>query len=150
MTPISKTKQIYLIFLIGLLLGGCGRRKNVDVRNIQVDVKIERFDKEFEPMETQPTAKLATYLQKKYGVFYDDFIPMLLQDGDINMRDTVYFKALRYAFTLQDFKELKHDLDSAYPNVDKQQAELVDAFKHIKYYFPQKKLPRVYAYFFGL
>jgi hypothetical protein len=74
---------------------------------------------------------------------------MLLQDGDINMRDTVYFKALRYAFTLQDFKELKHDVDSAYPNVDKQQAELVDAFKHIKYYFPQKKLPRVYTFFSG-
>jgi hypothetical protein len=33
--------------------------------------------------------------------------------------------------------------------LDKQDAELTDAFKRIKYYYPQKRLPKVYAYFSG-
>jgi gliding motility-associated lipoprotein GldB len=145
----NKTKQIYLFFLFGALLSACGHNKNVDVSNIKVDVKIERFDKDFEPMETHPTAKLATYLEKKYDPFYYAFIPTLLQQSDINMHDTAYFKAVRDAFALQDFKELKHDVDSVYPNVDKPQNDLTDAFKHIKYYFQEKKLPRLYTFFSG-
>jgi len=145
----TKTKQIYLFFLISLLLGACGRSKKVDVSNIAVDVKIERFDKEFDLMQTKPMAQQADYLKKKYGAFYHDFIGMLLQDGDINTNDTAYFKLLRRVFADKDYKPLKHDVDSVYPEMDKEQAELTDAFRHIKYYFPQKKMLRVIAYFSG-
>src|SRR5277367_4926395 len=115
MTLISKTKQIYLIFSISLLLTACGRHKKVDVSNIPVDVKIERFDKEFNVMETNPMAQQAAYLQKKYGVFYHDVIAMLLQDDDINTRDTAYFRLLRRVFATKDCNALKHDIDSVYP-----------------------------------
>jgi hypothetical protein len=40
-------------------------------------------------------------------------------------------------------------VDAAYPNMDAQNASLTEAFKYIKYYYPQKKLPKVYAYFSG-
>ncbi len=149
MTPINKTTQIYLFFFIGLLLTSCGRHKKVDVSNIPVDVKIERFDREFNAMETKPMAQQAAYLQKKYGVFYHDVIAMILQDDDINTRDTAYFKLLRRVFATRDYNDLMHDVDSVYPNMDKEEAELTDAFRHIKYYFPQKKLPQVVAYCSG-
>jgi len=149
MTPLSKTKQIYLFFFISLLLGACGRSKKIDVSNIPVNIKIERFDKDFGETRTKPMAQQAAYLQKKYGIFYRDFIALILQDQDINIRDTAYFKLLRQVFANQAYNDLKHDVDSVYPNVDKPQDEVTDAFRHIKYYFPQKKLPRVYAYFSG-
>ncbi len=56
---------------------------------------------------------------------------------------------LRKVFADRSYIDLKHEVDSVYPNLDKQEAELTDAFKHIKYYYPQKKLPHVYAYFSG-
>ncbi|HEY2581703.1 MAG TPA: gliding motility lipoprotein GldB [Mucilaginibacter sp.] len=145
----NKTKQIYLFFLISLLLSACGRSKKIDVSNIPVNVKIERFDKEFYAMNTKPMVQQAAYLQNKYGVFYHDYIAMLLEDNDINTRDTAYFALLRRVFATKDWNVLKHDVDSIYPNVDKPQADLSDAFKHIKYYFPQKKLPAVYTYVSG-
>jgi gliding motility-associated lipoprotein GldB len=147
-TPNIK-KQIYLIFSISLLLTACNRHKKVDVSNIDLDVTIERFDKDFNAMQVKPLDQQSILLVKKYGVFYKDFLALILQTDNINIRDTAYFPNVREVLKAQPYLDLKHDVDSVYPNVDKQNAELTDAFRRIKYYFPQQKLPRVYAYFSG-
>ena len=145
----SKTGQIYLFFLMALLYSGCSRNKDIDVSNISLQVNIKRFDKEFDAMRTKPMAQQAAYLEKKYGPFYHDFIGLMLEDQNINIKDTTYFSLLRKVFANQAYNDLKHDVDSVYPNMDKQDEELTDAFKHIKYYFPHARLPKVYAYFSG-
>ncbi len=141
-----KAIQIYLIFLTSLLITACGRSKKIDVSNIDVNVTIERFDKDMDAMETKPIAPQAAYMQKKYGVFYNDFMERILP---LNTRDTSYFKTLREIFTAGPYDDVKKSVDSVFPNLDKQNAELTDAFKHIKYYYPKKALPKVYAYFSG-
>ncbi|HEY4198304.1 MAG TPA: gliding motility lipoprotein GldB [Mucilaginibacter sp.] len=143
----TKPKQIYLIFLTSLLLTACGRSKKVDVSNIDVNVKIERFDHDLDAMRAKPMMQQAIFMEKKYGIFYQDFMERIIQAGTV--RDSNYFTTLRDIFNSQSYKDLKHDVDSVYPNMDKQNEELTDAFRHIKYYFPQKKLPKVYAYFSG-
>ena len=101
-------------------------------------------------MKTKPMAQEAAYLQQKYGPFYDNFIAMLLETAGTNTKDTAYFARLREVFLPgKPYNDLEHDVDSVYPNLDKPQAELTDAFKHIKYYFPEKKLPAVYAFLSG-
>jgi gliding motility-associated lipoprotein GldB len=142
-----KAKQIYLIFLTSLLLTACGHSKKVDVSNIDVNVTIQRFDKDMDAMETKPIAQQAAYMQKKYGVFYSDFMQRIIQIGSI--RDTGYYKTLREVFAAGPYNDVKHEVDSVFPNLDKQNAELTDAFRHIKYYYPKKTLPKVYAYFSG-
>ena len=145
----NKIKQIYLFLLTAIVLCGCRNGNKVDVSNIQVNVKIERFDREFDEMKTKPMARQAAYLHNKYGEFYHNFIVLLLQNNDINTNDTAYFSLLRKVFADKDYNPLKHDVDSVYPNLDKPTEELTDAFKHIKYYFPDQQLPRLYAYFSG-
>ena len=142
-----KAKQIYLIFLTSLLLTACSRSKKVDVSNINVSVNIERFDHDLDAMRTKPMMQQAIFMEKKYGVFYQDYIERVMQYGTV--RDTAYFKTLREMFSGQAYNDLKHDVDSVYPNMDKQNEEITDVFKHIKYYFPQKKLPKVYAFISG-
>ena len=149
MITLNNTKQIYLIFLISMLLIACGHKKKIDVSNIPVDVKIERFDKEFDLMRTKPMAQQAAYLQKKYGTFYRDYLGLLLQDQNINVNDTNYFRLLRQVFATSAYNDLKHDVDSVYKDIDKPQEELTDAFRHIRYYYPQKHLPKIYAFFSG-
>jgi len=149
MIVLNKSKQIYLFFLIALVLSACNHHKSVDVSNIQVDVKIARFDKDFNAMQTKPMAQQAAYLEQKYGAFYHNFITILLQDDHISTKDTAYFAILRRVFATKDYIALKHDIDSVYPNMDQQEAELTDAFKHLKYYYPNIKLPAVYAYVSG-
>jgi gliding motility-associated lipoprotein GldB len=142
-----KAKQIYLIFLTSVLLTACGHSKKVDVSNIDVNVTIERFDHDMNVMESKPIAPQAAYMQNKYGAFYNDFMERIIQVG--STKDTGYFKTLREVFTAGPYNIVKHEVDSVFPNLDKQNAELTDAFRHIKYYYPQKALPKVYAYFSG-
>ena len=142
-----KPKQIYLIFLTTVILASCGRSKKVDVSNIDVNVTIERFDRDMNAMETKPIAPQAAFMQKKYGDFYTDFMERIIQVG--STRDTAYFRTLREIFAAGPYNEVKHEVDSIFPNLDKQNAQLTDAFKHVKYYYPKKALPRVFAYFSG-
>jgi gliding motility-associated lipoprotein GldB len=141
------TKQIYLFFSITLLFAACSRDKKVDVSNIPVNITVSRFDHDFDDMRTKPMAAQAEFLKKKYGIFYKDFIEQVLQAGSI--KDTAYFETLRRVFHNQAYFDLKHEVDSIYPNMDKQNAELTDAFRRIKYYFPKKQIPQIYAYFSG-
>lgn len=145
-TP-GKAIQIYLIFITLILFSACNGRKKVDVSNIPVDVTIQRFDHDFDKLRTPPVEPQITALQKKYGPFYQDFMERVLQAGSI--RDTAYLGTLQKIFASKDYNILKHDVDSVFPNLDKQNAELTDAFRRIKYYFPSKQLPKVYGYISG-
>ncbi len=142
-----KTRFIFLSFCGAMIFGACSRTKKVDVSNIPLDVKVERFDHDFDLLKTKPLTPQVAQLQKKYGVFYTDFIERILKLG--STADTSYYKNLRDVFAGQAYNDLKHDADAAYPNMDKQNTELTDAFRRIKYYFPQKELPKVYAYISG-
>lgn len=144
---ISKTKQIYLTFITCLLFAACTQHKKVDVSHIPINVKAERFDHDFDQMLKNPSTKQAAWLQRKYGAFYQDFIERILKAGTV--ADTSYFSTLRQVYASKAYHDLKHDVDSVYPNLDKQNAALTDAFRRIKYYFPKKLLPSVYAYFSG-
>ncbi len=140
-------KQSYLFFLICVFLLSCKRKDKIDVSGIDLNVKIERFDHDFDGFKNSSYPTKAAQLQQHYGQFYADFIERILNAG--STRDTAYFANLRRVFAAKSYADLKHEVDSVYPNLDKQEAELTDAFKHIKYYYPQKNLPRVYAYFSG-
>ena len=142
-----RIKQIYLFFLIALLFTACWRNKKVDVSNIDVNISISRFDYDFDKMRTVPMAKQAEFMKAKYGAFYQDFIERVLGAGSI--KDTAYFTTLRRVFANRAYYDLKREVDSVYPNLDQQTAQLTDAFRRIKYYFPDKQLPKFYAYFSG-
>src|ERR1700733_8348927 len=96
MTVLNKPKQIYLFFLIAVLISACKHGKNdVDVSNIPVTVNIVRFDKDFDGTKTKPMAQQAAYLQQRYGTFYANFISMLLESAGTDTRDTAYFANVR-------------------------------------------------------
>ncbi|TSD67866.1 gliding motility lipoprotein GldB [Inquilinus sp. KBS0705] len=143
----AKNQLIYITIMVGLLFTACTRSKKIDVSNIAVDVKVERFDADFDSLRVKPMDEQAGFLLKKYGPFYTDFIERVLKAG--SARDTAYFTRLRAIFADKAYADLKHDVDAAYPNMDKQNAELTDAFRRIKYYYPKKNMPKVYAYFSG-
>jgi len=142
-----KFKQIYVVFAAIVLFTACGRSKKVDVSNIPIDVKIERFDHDFDELRTKPMEPQSMLLIKKYGMFFADYVQRILEAGTI--RDTGYFNVLRPVFAGRAYHDVKHDVDSVYPNVEKQEAELTDAFRRIKYYYPKKNMPKVYAFFSG-
>ena len=142
-----KLPQIYLFLLSLMLLCACKSNKKADVSHINLEVHIERFDHDFDNLHAGLMSPQVNLLQKKYGNFYPDYIERILKAG--SLRDTAYFGMLRKIFADKAYQDLKHEVDSVYPALSTTEASLTDAFKHIKYYFPKKQLPKVYAYLSG-
>lgn len=143
----SRKTQIYLFFPICLLLANCENKKKIDVSGINVDVKIERFDHDLHQLRNGNIEAKTTAMRKQYGAFYPDFIERILKAG--STQDTLYLADLRTIVNGKPYLDLQHDVDSIFPDLKDQDSELTDAFKRLKYYFPETKVPRVYAYVSG-
>jgi gliding motility-associated lipoprotein GldB len=143
----NRYPQIYLIFSIWLLASACKNEKEVDVSHIKVDMSIERFDKELSNLTPGQVSVKAPLLKQKYGHFYSDFMESILGVGPVS--DSSYYNQLRSVLNNKDYKELAAEVNRTFPHMESQQKELTDAFKHIRYYYPKTKLPRLITFFSG-
>jgi len=146
---LSINKRVIVYVLPVLFLFGCksNDRWNPDVSKIKVDVKFIRLEKEF------------------YSIDPDHYVDGI-QKMIIEHKDVVKFFITRMhnfgrwgePSTLDSFKRVylmnRYMRDSLYPDVEKAFPEPVikdledqfdDAFRHIKYYYPDDSLPKVYT-----
>lgn len=139
--------QIYLFFLIGIFVFGCKNKKNVDVSDIDLEIKIERFDKDLSALNPQTFQNQLPAFQKKYPFFYQDFMEGMLSVGSPGTGE--FLQNLKTVLTTPDYNALKEEVAQEFPDMEKQEEELTDAFKHIKYYYPDQKVPRIISFFSG-
>ena len=114
---IKSTFQIYLFFLIGLFVFGCKNKKEVDVSNINLDIKIERFDKDLSSLSPQNFQNQVPTLQKKYGIFYQDFMDGMLGVGNTSSRE--YYQNLKTVLSAPDYNALKKEVSEKFPDLEK-------------------------------
>lgn len=143
----KRCPQIYLIFFTCLSIASCKNEKEVDLSNIKINLSIERFDKELSALAPSQVSVKAPLLKQKYGHFYGDFMESILGVGPVT--DTAYYQQLRAVLNNPDYKELASEVSRTFPDLQDQQDELTDAFKHILYYYPETKPPRLISFFSG-
>ncbi|MGM5630079.1 gliding motility protein GldB [Apibacter raozihei] len=120
----------YLLVIIGLI--GCTRKEstknerwNVDVSGIGVNLDFTDISKDFYNLEF-PISEF----RKKYTFYLDSNFP-----------DKEYEKQRRDTTELNIYTEIKSKV-----NQDKIKEELSNLFRHIKYYYPDFEVPKVYLY----
>ena len=143
----KSTCQIYLFFLIALLAFSCRDKKDVDVSHIKLNLGLERFDQEMNQLNPDNLSGKTSELDKKYGAFYDDYMEKMLSVG--NTSDTSYYQNLRTVLRNQDYNALKEETASKFKDLNKVESELLDAFRHVKYYYPNAKIPRLITFISG-
>lgn len=117
---------IFIILVISVIFMGCTDNDKVadEIDKIEVDLKIARFDREFakaEPLDIPVLKKAYPYL---FPSQYTDSVWVA------KLQDSLQIELLSEVGTIfTDFSEEKDDLTLL--------------FKHIKYYFPDFKLPKV-------
>jgi len=116
---------IYIIFGI-VLLSSCqhDNQLDVDVSKIPAKVKILRFDLDF---YGQSPVQLPA-LKKKYPYMFPDRVP-----------DSIWVKKMQDSLLL----DLKTQVDSVFPDMNRFKQPIGGVFKHIKYYFKQFKEPKI-------
>jgi hypothetical protein len=114
----------------------------IDVSKIQVNLKIKHLDADLLKLKPDEMAAAIPNLKKSYGEFFDIFTYQMIGIGGPGQAS--------FTETLNSFvgDSLIRQLQSAVAqNVDtvKLRRDLETAFKHYKYYFPEKEIPRVYT-----
>lgn len=139
--------QIYLFFFISVLLVNCTNKQPIDVSKVKLNIQIERFDQDMQRLSPANLTTEAPVLSKKYGVFYADYMEKMLGVGPTT--DTLYYKQLREVLSNASFTELQQSVKTTFNNTSDVENHLTDAFKHVKYYYPEQKIPRLISFFSG-
>lgn len=119
--------KVYLyIIVISLLFFSCEKKSKIEqaVEEIPVEIKTERFDKAF--FETNPKDLVKLKLQ------YPFFFPA-------GNDDKVWLEKMQNP----QWRELYAEVEKQYSNFDTQTTQIEELFKHIKYYYPKTKIPKI-------
>ncbi|MFN3639621.1 MAG: gliding motility lipoprotein GldB, partial [Flavobacterium sp.] len=120
-----KFGSFFILTLVSVLFFSCGGSSALEkeISEIQVDFALERFDQIYyeNPVEDFPN------LRKEYSIFFPDEFP-----------DSIFVAKLEDPL----YRELYVEVQLRYKNFTEVQSEIEDLFRHIKYYFPEKQLPK--------
>jgi gliding motility-associated lipoprotein GldB len=119
-------RKILFIIPVIIALVSCDKKSKVEkaVEEIPVEIKVERFDKLF--FETE--SKNLGQLKKQFPFFF----PKATQDS-------IWLEKMQNP----QWRELYTEVQKKYSNFEPIQKELNGLFKHLKFYFPETKTPKV-------
>ena len=136
--------QIYLFFLCLVAFISCKQHNRPDVSNIKLNIKIGRFDLDLYNGKSKDLIQTDKMLKVKYPIFYDDYIHRMVGNMEYSGPEilTTLYKDQAYA-------DLNAEKDSIFKDLKPQEEELSQAFKYIKYYYPQVKVPQFISFISG-
>jgi gliding motility-associated lipoprotein GldB len=115
------------LFLIFIVLS-CDKKSKIEkaVEEIPVKIVVDRFEKAF--FETNP--KELPKLKQHYPFFFP-----------VGNDDAIWIEKMQHP----QWRELYAEVEKKYSNFDTETSQIEELFKHIKYYFPKTKIPKVYT-----
>lgn len=136
-------KRIFFSLGLMLILFACHRNPlKVNVSAISVDLKIKHLDVDLLRLKQDQVQAAIPELKKSFGDFFDIFTYRMISIGG---SDQEKFNESLYSF-ISDTLIREIELKVA-EKVDTTQlrTELETAFRHYRYYFPQKEIPVIYT-----
>lgn len=139
-----------VLFLLGLLIWSCQSEHDVavpDVDDIDVNIKIKRFEQELFGLDTSDIElgleQQLKQLQNKYPDFYEVFTQKVLTGSLLPENET---ETVGDFITHTGVRKLYDTTQVEFANIQAIEAELTQAFKHYKYHFPDKTVPEVVSF----
>jgi gliding motility-associated lipoprotein GldB len=142
-------KKLMYFGLIVLLLNACTKndKSKIDVSDIQLNVEIKRLDQDLFEIDPGLVEEELEPIIEKYGEFFEIYNYRV-----INLGSTDYIEYPDYLngfITDYTMNAVYDKTTEVFPDLTELSEQLTDAFKHYKYYFPEKIIPEVYTYIGG-
>ncbi len=138
-----------LIYLVQFSISCNHTSKDIDVHKVQFSNTSIRFDKELYKADTNNIAALVETLLQKYPAFTDIYFKEITGFAKTNDSNTFYASVKHY-ITYKDYVGLHDTVNKYFPNTKTQDVQLLDMYKHIKYYFPKFSIGNTYYFTSGL
>lgn len=137
--------QFLPLILLSLAFIACKEDKCIDapdVSHIEISVNIERLDKKLYKI---PTKNDLDILLSQNGVFANSFLN-LSQSPMPNMVIDRYYNLLNAG----DIDSLFIEVDNTFGDLEDIRLQFEDAFRYLKYYFPEAKVPKIQTVVTGI
>lgn len=119
-----------------------------DVSRVDLQVEIERFDQKLSQLQVGDILTFNTVYQDSYPFFYTDYMIEILGVG--HPSDSLLVQdVLGKVIQKKDFIDLSTSVSKIFPDLKKQENELTQAFKYVKHYYPEYKMPKIIAFVGG-
>jgi hypothetical protein len=130
-------KKTTLFFLFSVLVFSCKNEKGMpDVSGINVEIKFERFDREFFSIDSNNIQPDISQLSNKYPELAAIFIQNILGLDSISAPQGVR-RFLGMSGQLND------TINIVFKNTSTLESDFKKAFQFVKYYFPAYKIPAI-------
>jgi hypothetical protein len=132
---------IALVLVTGI--SSCKRNPyRINVSSVPVDIEITRLEKDLFSMDPTEIPSSIPDLVEKYGTFLQLF-SYVINAGKIN--DTSFSDLLVSFCTDKLNNEVYESVVQLYPDVSTIENDLEEAFRHYKWYFPDREIPAIYT-----
>lgn len=145
---IKGLRILLLIISSVLVLTACNDKEDnecayqPDISAVKIDLEIEQLEDHLLDVKTK--AELRTFLQE-HPVITEYFLKRSQYPDD-----SVMMEALFKRFQNPHIDTLQNEIDRIFGDLSELKADLTTAFTHLKYYYPDVKLPRVQTVATGL
>jgi len=130
-------KNILAVSLLILFFSCCNdKTKAPDISGIKVNLVIDRFDKDFSDLDTADLERGLVSLHKKYPGFYPIFIRNILGLDSSSVKEGI----TRF---INQNKMVTDAAVSSFQNTETIHHDFEKAFRFVKYYYPDYKVPGV-------
>jgi len=143
---ISKIKGLAGLFMFVCIFFSCTNKNIPDVSNIKVDLKVQRFEKDFFAIDTNNILNELQRLRIKYPSFMNDYTSQILGFGPETPPDSL----TKYLHLfIRDYRFVKDSTDRLFGDFEPEAKEIKKGLQFVKYYFPEYKAPNNIITFIG-
>ena len=142
-------KRIFFIIIaLPLIFVSCNSNPlDVDVSDIDANVEVERFDKEFYACSGNANYSAIGAIAEKYPLFFEIYNSHIISCGSYSEQS--YYECLKVFFSDYSVVEAYNAVNKEFANCDDIQETLDCGFRHLLYYYPETELPRVVTFVAG-
>ena len=140
--------KVFFLLLVIIIITSCQRNPlKVDVSGVDLKLNIQRLDRDI--FNVTPDNKLIAIpeLKQTYGSFFEAYNENVVALGSTS--DSLYASYLNTFLTDSMRVQSKLKIDSVFSDLTDLQKKLENGFRHYKYYFPEKTIPKVYTILSG-
>lgn len=141
-------RYIYLLVILVFLISSCknNTKYDVDVSDIDLNIKIKRFEKDLFKYNIDSSAYYVNFYKQKYGEFFKRYNHQIIEIG--SSEEKFYPENLNEFLRYWKPKEIPNILNEEFHDFENDELPLIEeAFKHYKYYFPKNYIPELYTFF---
>ena len=138
-------KKFPVLFFV-IFLFSCHQSDIPDVSNIKIDLKVQRFEKDFFSIDTTKILPEMERLRLSYPNFINDFMNQILGFNSRSSPDSV---SKYVTLFIRDYRFVKDSATKIYADFEPIEKNIRKSLQFVKYYFPAYKPPSKVITFIG-